>query len=425
MQEEVSEQRGNRAALRCSHSPVPQGTIGHQHRGFQPALHVDQDPFRVRVMRDRLLRQIPGHRVEERPDVHVDYPVVPETPFPAYRDRVQSRASWPVPIGVVVEHFLQVRLQRQYRHRLRDPVDDIGNAENSRASFLWYLHRADRAGEIRSRRHAVPQLVQAAPQVSPEPLDRHAVGPGRSPVFLHLQPCIPHEPFRDIVRLALQHRFSHVVHSFRLATFINQSDPAPWLRPHYRVSQLLRASPPACLVTGTQPLTVSAAWSSPSRRHPWRQFRGDTFTRSIREPRPGSCCLYAGHHLGSKRVNPQIPPGTRSRPRFRCRLNGFRRVNDRYLQPSSRTTPDALMARLFLRRSPRTAVNGRSAQWFGTAPRRAIPEGHTTSITRTAPQSADPPSFTRATSCVRVHKHPHHHAQSRSSPSRSRRAHAR
>ena len=58
----------------------------------------------------------------------------------------------------------------------------------------------------------------------------------------------------------------------------------------------------------------------------------------------------------------------------------------------------------FLCRSPRTAVNGRSAQWFETAPRRAIPEGHTTSITRTAPQSADPPSLIRATSRVRVHK---------------------
>ena len=89
--------------------------------------------------------------------------------------------------------------------------------------------------------------------------------------------------------------------------------------------------------------------------------------------------------------------------------NGFRRVSDRYFQPSSRTTPDVLMARLFLCRSPRTAVNGRSAQWFGTSPRRAIPEGHTTSITRTAPQSANPPSFTRAASCVRVHKlQPHY-----------------
>ena len=47
-------------------------------------------------------------------------------------------------------HFLQFRLQRQHRDCLRDPVHDIGNAENSRASFLWYLHRADWAREIRS-----------------------------------------------------------------------------------------------------------------------------------------------------------------------------------------------------------------------------------------------------------------------------------
>src|ERR1035441_674884 len=113
-----------------------------------------------------------------------------------------------------------------------------------------------------------PQLVEVAFQLRLEPLYRHPVSPGRSLVLLHLQPCLPHEPFRNIVRLALRHRFSHAVHPFRLATFINQSDPAPWLHPHYRTSRLLRPSPPACLATGTQPLTFSAAWSSPSRRPP-------------------------------------------------------------------------------------------------------------------------------------------------------------
>lgn len=78
-----------------------------------------------------------------------------------------------------------------------------------------------------------------------------------------------------------------------------------------------------------------------------------------------------------------------------------------------------LIARLFLCRSPRAAVNGRSAQWFGTSPRRAIPEGHTTSITRTAPQSANPPSFTRATSRVRVHKLLSHYRSLSTTTSRS------
>ena len=32
------------------------------------------------------------------------------------------------------------------------------------------------------------------------------------------------------------------------------------------------------------------------------------FTSSIREPGPGSCCLYAGHHLGSKRISPRFFP---------------------------------------------------------------------------------------------------------------------
>jgi len=93
-----------------------------------------------------------------------------------------------------------------------------------------------------------------------------------------------------------------------LVPLISLDSPTPWLHPHYRASQLLRAGPPACLATGTQLLTVSAARSSPSRRQSWRLFRGDTFTRSIRAPRPGSCCLYAGHHLGSKQVSPRLVP---------------------------------------------------------------------------------------------------------------------
>jgi hypothetical protein len=77
---------------------------------------------------------------------------------------------------------------------------------------------------------------------------------------------------------------------------------------------------------------------------------------------------------------------------------------------SSRSTPDALIGTPFPCRSPRTAVNGRSAQWFETTPRRAAPEGQPTSITRTAPLPARPrhldpdPAFH-----VRVHKlHPHY-----------------
>ena len=58
---------------------------------------------------------------------------------------------------------------------------------------------------------------------------------------------------------------------------------------------------------------------------------GRAFTCSVREPGPGSCCLYAGRHLGSKRVSPRLLPRATARPWFRRRLNSFRHVNGRGL----------------------------------------------------------------------------------------------
>jgi len=107
-----------------------------------------------------------------------------------------------------------------------------------------------------------------------------------------------------------------------LITLTRQDDPAPWLRPHCdtqglhsyygRVRQ--RAS------NGTQLLADSAAWSSPSRRPFPAAVSGRAFTCSVREPGPGSCCLYAGRRLGSKRVSPRLLPRVTARPWFRRRL---------------------------------------------------------------------------------------------------------
>src|SRR6266487_1300872 len=119
----------------------------------------------------------------------VNNPVPPEAPLPACRDRIQGRTPGTVPVRVVVEHPLHVRLQGHHRHRLRDPVSDTRNAESPGSSFLGYLHRPDRTGEIRSRRHAVPQSVEVIHQIHLELRDRHTVGPGRSSVLLH----VPHE----------------------------------------------------------------------------------------------------------------------------------------------------------------------------------------------------------------------------------------
>jgi len=107
-----------------------------------------------------------------------------------------------------------------------------------------------------------------------------------------------------------------------LITLIRLDGPAPWLRPHCDTQRLhsyygrvrQRAS------NGTQLLADSAAWSSPSRHHFPAAVSGRAFTCSVREPGPGSCCLYAGRHLGSKRVSPRLLPRVTARPWFRRHL---------------------------------------------------------------------------------------------------------
>jgi hypothetical protein len=44
VQKQVGDQRGDRATLWRPLHPLDQGTVGHQHRGFQPAFHIQQDP---------------------------------------------------------------------------------------------------------------------------------------------------------------------------------------------------------------------------------------------------------------------------------------------------------------------------------------------------------------------------------------------
>ena len=74
MQKQVGEDGGDRAALRRALNPLDQRPIGHQHRGLQPALHVQHDPFLVGVARDCLQHQLPRNGVKEGSDVKIDNP---------------------------------------------------------------------------------------------------------------------------------------------------------------------------------------------------------------------------------------------------------------------------------------------------------------------------------------------------------------
>jgi hypothetical protein len=130
-----------------------------------------------------------------------------------------------------VEDRLHAGLQRRRRSCLRNTIDDIRYAEHPGPTLLGYLHRPDRPGEIRPRRHPIPQPKEVPREVLLKLLDRHAVDPGRSAILLDLQPRIPHQPLGDVVRLALQPRLMHAVPPWRLTTSTSLNDPAPWLHP--------------------------------------------------------------------------------------------------------------------------------------------------------------------------------------------------
>src|SRR5665811_302362 len=127
-----------------------------------------------------------------------------------------------------MEHSLHLRFQHEHRHRRRNPIDHIRDTEDPGPTFLGYLHRSDRTREIATRRHSVPQFVETVLQSLLELLDRHAVGPGRSAVPLHLQPRIPHQLLGDVMRLALQPRLTHATPSLSVDHIRSPGRPRPF-----------------------------------------------------------------------------------------------------------------------------------------------------------------------------------------------------
>ena len=89
---------------------VPSGCC---QRRLQPPLHVQQDPplLRRNMVGDRPFHEVPGHGVEELPDVEVDHPVAAPAPLTTGPDRVQRGSARPVPVGVRVKDRLDLRLQ--------------------------------------------------------------------------------------------------------------------------------------------------------------------------------------------------------------------------------------------------------------------------------------------------------------------------
>ncbi len=264
--------------------------------------------------------------VEEPLDVHIDHPVGTPAPFPAHLDRVQRASAGPVAIGVGVEHRLHQWLQHHGHRRLRDSVRDRGHSQDPRpASRLVDLHHPHRRREVAARRHAIPQLVEVAPKVFLELLDRHPVDARRALVGLDPQVRLEHQVLRDLERLRPA-RLVHPGHSGWPPSRPGRPVPfAPPALPGF-ITTTRRSAPVPRI--GTRPLAVLSAWGTPSRRRPTgptavsgRQvptFRARARTRLA----PPTCRTPSGQSAGS----PRTCPGDQVMPRFRRHWNKLRHV---------------------------------------------------------------------------------------------------
>ena len=149
-----------------------------------------------------------------------------------------------------------------------------------------YFHRPHRGREIAARGHPVPDLIQIAPQILRELLDRAAIHSRRALIGLDLLPC-PHTSHFEISN-DFPDDFSsstRLLPGLRLVDRTNTAtdDPAPSLRPHYRSFVTTTGRSAGESRTGTRSLTVSAAWDTPFLHPCWAQLSGPAFPRSTRK----------------------------------------------------------------------------------------------------------------------------------------------
>jgi hypothetical protein len=320
--------------LRRPLSSHGEGTIRHPHRSFQPAFHIQQDPFLIRVAADRIQCQIPADRVEELRHIKVHDPVLLPAPLPADLDRVQRRPARTIPVGVRVEDLLHLGLHASTATVCATLSTTLGMPRTLIPPFLGISTARTGPGKY-----------------EPDDMRFHSL----KRLFFNLSaaPRIPHQPFRNVMRLAFQQWLTHATPPFRLITLIHLDDPTPWLHPHCDTQRLhsyyrrVRRRAPQHVLSSSRVRRLEVSISPPTRR---RQFRGHAFTCSIREPGPDSCCLYAGPHLSSKRVTPRLIPGFFGDPGFGCHLMSFRRFRRQRAhthRSSSRSTSDAVTATPF------------------------------------------------------------------------------
>src|SRR6185295_8700089 len=210
-------------------------------------------------------------------------------------------------VRVLMENGLRPRFQLQSDHRLSDSVSHRGNSQHSGtpAMRLRYLHRPHRRRKIGPRRHPIPDLVEVAPQILLEVLDRLPVHPGCTLVRLDALVRLPHQLLRYLKRLVCRTRLAHSSpprSAPGCSCDQDTDEPAPSLHPHYKGFSTTTSWSASAPRIGTRRLTVSAARRTPSRTrpHPW--------DRTQYRPAP-SRVPCRSHRIGLTPPACRTPPG--------------------------------------------------------------------------------------------------------------------
>ena len=274
------------------------------------------------------------------------------------------------------------------------PAPDTGRAPSARSGRLRLARRANEplslllsgspppspaAGNTQPDDIRFQSLYRFRSQVSLELLDRLPVDARRALVGLDPLIRLPDHLLGDLKRLVLLLRLVHpTLPASPVDHQTSQDDPSPSLRPALPGFLTTTRRSARLPRIGTRPLTVSAAWGSPSRR------RSNTPASGIGARRSHVPCWRLDQARATfmpdtiwpvNRHPPDLSQGN-NWPWFRCRRYAFDTSAVVHSRSPSRSTPDASSAP-FPSRSPPRLIHRAACGGLKSLPagrlRRAIP----------------------------------------------------
>src|SRR6266478_7943605 len=306
VQKNISHQRTDHSRVRGPLRPRHQRSVLPLGGSFEPPPEIEENPRALRVLPHGTKHQFVVEIIEEAANVQVIDPGIAPASLPRCSDGIERGFARPIAIGVWMEGRFHQRLQVQFGHRLSNPVGDSGNAQSPLASVLLrYRHRAYWWRKVRSRRHAIPNLVEVVLQVFLEHLDRFRIDSSCSLIRFDPFVRLPHDLLGNIERLGLTRRFLPLARLTGASSRMTRPLRSLGLSPS---SSLLRVAPSLCL--------ASIRWSSGFL--PWTSLftsrrQVPTFhTTAWLRVTPPLCRMSPRQAAGS----PWTGPGSTTRPGF-------------------------------------------------------------------------------------------------------------